>query len=72
LTETLKEKKREKGTWYIREWRLVPGEWREAKPEEIKEIETTIDDVFLDFRDFLKRLRRFHEKLEEAFRELFC
>ena len=67
--EVLKEKKKLKGKLYVREWR--PSEWREATPEERREIEDMIDSMFFEFKDNLKRLRRFMEKMEEAFDELF-
>ena len=67
--EVLKEKKREKGKLYIREWR--PGPWREATEEEQREIEEMIDSMFLSFKDHLERLRRFMKKMDEAFRELW-
>jgi len=67
--EVLKEKKREKGKLYVREW--TPGPWREATEEEQKEIEDMIDSMFFDFKNHLRRLRRFMEKLEDAFEELW-
>ena len=67
--EVLKEKKREKGKLYIREWK--PSEWREATEEEQKEIEEMIDSAFFEVKDYIKRLRRFMQKMDEAFRELW-
>jgi len=67
--EVLKEKKREKGKLYVREW--TPSEWREATEEEQKEIEEMIDSAFFEIKDHIKRLRRFMQKMEEAFRELW-
>ena len=67
--EVLKEKKREKGKLWVREWR--PGPWREATEEERREIEEMIDSIFFDFKDNLQRLRRFWKKVDEAFRELW-
>ena len=72
-----KEKKSEEPKLYVREWKLVPGEWRPATEEEIKEfkkanrlleVKTPILD---DIEVFIKRLWRFEKKLEEAFNELF-
>jgi len=65
----LKEKKREKGKLWVREW--TPGPWREATEEEQREIEEMIDSMFFSFKDHLERLRRFIRKMDEAFRELW-
>lgn len=72
-----KEKKSEEPKLYVREWKLVPGEWRPATKEEIEEFKKSsrfieVKTPILDsIEDFFKRLRRFEEKIEEAFNELF-
>ena len=72
-----KEKKSEEPKLYVREWKLVPGEWRPATEEEIKEFKNAnrfleVKTPILDgIEDFFKRFRRFEEKIEEAFNELF-
>jgi len=72
-----KEEKREEPILYVREWKLIPGKWRPATPEELRELKETrkmlevrsplIDDI----EDAFRRFRRFERKLEEAFQELF-
>ena len=67
MSEVLKEKKREKGKWYIREWK--PTEWRPATEDEIREL--NLEDPFFEFRENIKRFRRFMKKIDEAFQVLF-
>ena len=70
---------------FVREWRLVPSEWREATPEEVEEFEkkfgkldlTPLDEVFREgvkpmvkLVEEVDRIARFVRKLEEALREL--
>jgi len=66
------EKRLKDGKWFVREWR--PGEWREATPEEVKEITETrrkAEELFQDVEDAFARLRRFARKLGEAVDELW-
>jgi len=66
--EKEKEKKKRKPRIWVREWRVEPGEWRPATPEEEKEF---LESPWLDIYRFHERMRRFFKKLEEAFSELF-
>jgi len=69
------EKRLKDGKWYVREWR--PSEWREATPEEVKEItevrrraEELFQEVSQGLEDAVDRARRFLAKLREAVNEL--
>jgi len=66
------EKRLKDGKWYVREWR--PSEWREATPEEVKEITEVrrrAEELFQDVEEAFTRLRRFARKFREAVDELW-
>lgn len=66
MSQETKQKKKPK-IW-IREWKIEPGEWREATEEEIKEL---IEEPYKELVKFQEKMRRFFRKIEEAFNELF-
>ena len=72
------EKAKQRPKLWVREWKVIPGEWRPATEEEVKEFfESThrimdeFEEVTKSFEDFAKRMRRFLKKMEEAFEELW-
>lgn len=52
----------------VREWKVEPGEWREATEEEMKKF---LGDPWRSFMELRERMRRFWDKIEEAFDELW-
>ena len=66
--EQKKEKKKPK--LYVREWRLVPSEWREATPEEEKEFYEKLN-LFDKIEEEIEKTRKFFKKIREAFNIFF-
>jgi len=70
--EQKKEKKKPK--LWVREWVLVPREWREATPEEEKEFYEKLnlfDKMEEEIEKELEKIRKFFKKIREAFNIFF-
>jgi len=69
--EAEQKKKRKYPKILIREWKVVPGEWREATEQEIKELFGEDFTPWRSFSEMMERMRRFWRKIEAAFDEIW-